>query len=799
MSRAPKLVAVFALALCAIPACQSQNDAEITASVGELTHECATGATVRGVDVSESQGTVDWTQVAGSGVGFAIARIADGGHIDRRFPANYAGIRTAGMIRGSYLYWRPQIPAATQAQTIISAIGTLGPGDLPPTIDVECMCPYHSGVDSHGQVAGCRTDSYSDCVDAPTAAARVQDIYDRVTAAIGRPAMIYTGDWFWSGGVYLNNRLHIGGSPLWISAYSSTHCANFDPAWAHMTILQYTDRAHVPGITNGVDADLFNGDAAALAAFANGQAMPPPPPPPPMTGAVSYPLATHNVSSYITHTQGSGLVRFDCTAITRANHKGTDFAVPRGTPVHAAAAGTVIRAVDGCVEGATSCGGSFGNHVIILHADGRSTLYGHMTQGTVRVHLNDTVECGQELGMSGNTGHSTGPHVHFEVRDGVTGIGNYYSRGPTDPFGGRCSTQAHDLWGDACTPTAMRDDARYVTSTYPHQLTVTSGQTITQAWRLENTGTTTWSTTDYALVHASGPTLMGLARVAVSASTAPHGQLRFEATFQAPTDPGDYVVNYQMAHGTTQFGDIVQLSIRVSGPASCHSATLGTTVPSGSCVQVTYAGCGAPSCGWYACSDGAWACTEQSACTGDEHANDACPPPPGSGCASLGCGACVTSPECTFCPGTQQCIAAGDAASCTGGTSNSVDTCDTCHPFGYTCSDRFACCDATTNPNIQCIRGFCEDTSMCGMLGTTCDPMGGTSHCCGGASCGLNTSSQWACCLVPSGLCTADADCCGFESCVNGRCRAQAVGESCMNTQECTGASYCLANMTCGF
>jgi len=170
---------------------------------------------------------------------------------------------------------------------------------------------------------------------------------------------------------------------------------------------------------------------------------------------------------------------------------------------------------------------------------------------------------------------------------------------------------------------------------------------------------------------------------------------------------------------------------------------------------------------------------------------------PGGGCASLGCGACVTTPDCTFCPGTQQCIAASDAASCSGGTSNSVDTCDTCHPFGYTCTDRFACCDATTNPNIQCIRGFCEDTSMCGMLGTPCE-LGG-AHCCGGASCGLSPSSQFQCCLVPNGLCTNDADCCGFERCANGRCRAQAVGESCMNSQECTGGSYCLSNMTCGF
>ncbi len=800
-----KLFVLSALALAAIPACSAQPE-DAVASVGELHHDCTMGATVRGVDVSEAQGTINWSTAAGGGLAFAIARVADGQHIDRQFATNYRGIQAAGLIRGSYLYWRPQVSAATQAQEIISAVGTLGPGDLPPTIDAECMCPYHSGADSHGTRGGCQTDSYSDCVDAATAAERIQDLYDRLNTAFGRPPMVYTGTWYWNGGPYLNSRLHLGSAPLWISAYprsfspDASYCANIDDAWTHWTFWQYSDRGHTPGIASGVDSDVFNGDLAALQAFANGTAMPPPPPP--STGAISYPTDPHPISSYVTHTHGGGLVRFDCNTITRANHKGTDMAVARGTPVHAAAAGTIIRAVDGCTEGQTTCGGSFGNHVIIQHADGRATLYGHMTQGTVRVHVNDHVECGQELGMSGNTGHSTGPHVHFEVRDGVTGIGNYYARGPTDPFGGSCSTQAHDLWGDSCHPTTPRDDARYVSSTYAHQTTVTAGQMVTQAWRLENTGTTTWTTADYALVHKGGPSLMGLPRVVVPSSVAPHAQMRFEVTFQAPTEPGDYVVTYQMAHGMMDFGDTVQLSLRVAGPAQCHSATLGTDVPSGTCVQVSYAGCGMSSCGWYACSNGAWACTDQSSCMADTHANDSCappPPPPGTGCAALSCGDCVATPDCAFCPANMQCMAATDASSCDSGTTTSAGACDVCHPVGFTCEDRFGCCDANSNSNIQCIQGFCEDITMCEMNGDTCDAASTSTHCCGLGLCGQDTGGQWECCLAPNNQCTTDAECCGYEHCTDGVCQAQAVGASCMNTQECAGASYCLDNHTCGF
>ena len=100
---------------------------------------------------------------------------------------------------------------------------------------------------------------------------------------------------------------------------------------------------------------------------------------------------------------------------TRRLHAGTDFGVDEGTPVHAADGGVVVEA--GWVSG-------YGYTVIIDHGNGMSTLYAHNSE--VAVSPGQTVSKGQVVSYSGNTGGSTGPHLHFEVR--INGE-------PTDPMG----------------------------------------------------------------------------------------------------------------------------------------------------------------------------------------------------------------------------------------------------------------------------------------------------------------------------------------------------------------------------
>ena len=100
-------------------------------------------------------------------------------------------------------------------------------------------------------------------------------------------------------------------------------------------------------------------------------------------------------------------------------HGGIDLAISKGTSVYAAFPGDVTQTHDGCtVEGHryNTCGGGYGNHVIIDHGNGFKTIYMHLKNGSVKVSKGDQVGRGQLIGQVGNTGRSTGPHLHFEIQ-----------------------------------------------------------------------------------------------------------------------------------------------------------------------------------------------------------------------------------------------------------------------------------------------------------------------------------------------------------------------------------------------
>ncbi|MFJ5810489.1 peptidoglycan DD-metalloendopeptidase family protein [Streptomyces sp. NBC_01426] len=88
-------------------------------------------------------------------------------------------------------------------------------------------------------------------------------------------------------------------------------------------------------------------------------------------------------------------------------HTGVDFIASSGTTVKAVGAGTVVSA---------GWGGAYGNEVVIRHADGRYSQYGHMS--SLSVSTGQSVTPGQRIGLSGSTGNSSGPHLHFEIRTG---------------------------------------------------------------------------------------------------------------------------------------------------------------------------------------------------------------------------------------------------------------------------------------------------------------------------------------------------------------------------------------------
>ncbi|KOG14283.1 MULTISPECIES: M23 family metallopeptidase [Streptomyces] len=91
-------------------------------------------------------------------------------------------------------------------------------------------------------------------------------------------------------------------------------------------------------------------------------------------------------------------------------HSGQDFAVPVGTPVKAAGAGTVVKA--GPNGGGD--GPAYGNAIVVKHANGTYSQYAHLSK--IKVHVGQKVGAGQQIALSGNTGNSSGPHLHFEIR-----------------------------------------------------------------------------------------------------------------------------------------------------------------------------------------------------------------------------------------------------------------------------------------------------------------------------------------------------------------------------------------------
>lgn len=233
---------------------QAGHVGDIETDSKALVRRCAEGPTVRGIDVSYYQRQPDWDRVAADGVRFAFIRVSDGlRHIDSEFERNWREARRAGIRRGAYQFFRPNLDPIAQADLLVDRMGALEPGDLPPVIDVEAtggLSP--SGVRS-----------------------RVRQWIDRVRTRTGVQPIIYTGSYFWRdqvGGPSWGTDHH-----LWVAHYT-TGCPLVPEPWSRFTFHQYTDRGRVAGISGNVDMNNFNGTLAELDALTV-DGVPPPPPP----------------------------------------------------------------------------------------------------------------------------------------------------------------------------------------------------------------------------------------------------------------------------------------------------------------------------------------------------------------------------------------------------------------------------------------------------------------------------------------------------------------------------------------
>ncbi|MEO0997300.1 MAG: M23 family metallopeptidase [Pseudomonadota bacterium] len=111
---------------------------------------------------------------------------------------------------------------------------------------------------------------------------------------------------------------------------------------------------------------------------------------------------------------------------SRFSHTGyeyyaVDFDMPEGTPVHAARDGVVARIEESNTVGCWKDGcGKYANFVVVLHDDGTTGEYYHLQHDGALVGIGDRVRRGQQIALSGNTGHTTMPHLHFAVYRAVS-------------------------------------------------------------------------------------------------------------------------------------------------------------------------------------------------------------------------------------------------------------------------------------------------------------------------------------------------------------------------------------------
>jgi lysozyme len=209
---------------------------------------------ILGVDVSHHNGAIDWRTVANAGFAFAYAKATEGvAFADRQFQSNWAGIRSAGMLRGAYHFFRPALPVARQADQFAARVGPLAAGDLPPMLDLE-ETSRNASEDEWPRVGKTRR------------VALALEWLERVEQALGRQPIIYTR------GSFVEDVLGAPGLllryPMWIAHYTEDAQPQTPAGWPGWLLWQYSQTGRVDGLKCDLDLNRFQGSEADLRALA---------------------------------------------------------------------------------------------------------------------------------------------------------------------------------------------------------------------------------------------------------------------------------------------------------------------------------------------------------------------------------------------------------------------------------------------------------------------------------------------------------------------------------------------------
>jgi len=189
--------------------------------------------TVKGIDISHWQGTVDWPAIPDE-YRFAFMKATEGtGFIDDKFSKNW--FESKGILRGAYHFWRYDFDGTAQAEhffDIVEATGDLG--ELPPVVDLE---------DTRAPKGG-------DIVP------RMRQMLQRTEELFGVRPVIYTAQWWWNPWTLSNTGF--GDYDLWVADYTwysnALNKPRYMPAgWDEWGVWQHSDKGSVPGIQGSCD------------------------------------------------------------------------------------------------------------------------------------------------------------------------------------------------------------------------------------------------------------------------------------------------------------------------------------------------------------------------------------------------------------------------------------------------------------------------------------------------------------------------------------------------------------------
>lgn len=200
--------------------------------------------TATGIDVSEFQNTIDWSQVQKAGVEFAYIRATEGTTIqDADFVQNWQGAEKAGVLVGPYHYFTTSSPVQSQIDNFVSELKKVDAGNLPPVLDVEDAIQF---------------TNYT----VPQRIAMIQQWLDGVQQQTGLQPMLYMSSNFSS--TVLGNTAQFDKYKLWVADYTTAAQPVVPQPWTTWNFWQHADNGQVPGITGDVDMDYFNGPLKSL-------------------------------------------------------------------------------------------------------------------------------------------------------------------------------------------------------------------------------------------------------------------------------------------------------------------------------------------------------------------------------------------------------------------------------------------------------------------------------------------------------------------------------------------------------